>query len=208
MLDRVRCGKPYHRHLDFLPNPCHTYSMENQSTEMKTTYEKRRIGIQLGTCATDAAARKLDCECRDSAKLALDILSNSYPGLKLVKKLQKNQIPGNLGACQPDGGLWFLGDKLVAVFEAKKQGNGGNAIERWFKNNFVCRLINSEVSYVTFATGPGASLRGNIHSCLAVAHLEGVNKINPKGNSLFLQPEGFTKDEIVAIMVEVISRCA
>jgi hypothetical protein len=169
------------------------------------TYQKRRIGIQPGTCATDEYARKLDCGCRDSAQAAFNLLQLENPELKIIKKLQKVDIPGNLGACQPDGGLWYLGDKLVAVFEAKKQGTGGNAIERWFKNNFICRLVSPNVSYVTFATGPGASLRGNIHSCLAVAHLEGVNQINVGGNSLFLSEEGFTNEEIVAIMVEVVS---
>jgi hypothetical protein len=170
----------------------------------QTTYVKRRIGIQPGTCATDEKARQLDSDCKGAAQVVLSLLKDRYPNLKFEKKLSKQYIPGGLGACAPDGGVWFDGDKLVAAFEAKKQGNGGNAIERWFKNNYICRNVNPNVFYVTFATGPGACIEGVIHKTLNVAHLSGVNKLVPKSNSLFLQPNGFTKDEIIAIMVETL----
>ena len=51
-------------------------------------------------------------------------------------KLRSEQIPNGKGACQPDGLAWFWDGELIAVFEAKKQQNRGNAIERWYKNNF------------------------------------------------------------------------
>lgn len=174
----------------------------------KQTYIKRRIGIQPGTCATDEHARRIDSDCRGASKIAFGLLKERYPDLRLVNKLLKSQIPGNKGACQPDGGLWFIKDKLVAVFEAKKQGAGGNAIERWYKNNYICRLISPEVSYVTFAIGPGARLNGIIHCCLSIAHLGGVNTLNFNTNSLFLDEEGFTCNEIVAIMVQVLEEAS
>lgn len=173
-----------------------------------TAYVRRRIGIQKGQCATDALARKLDVDCRQAATKVQEILAAEGIAVEFQKKLAKDQIPGNIGACQPDGGLWFIDGKLVAAFEGKKQGNGGNAIERWFKNNFICRTIAPEISYVTFATGPGAIERGVIHNCLNVAHLQGVNQINHKANSLFLSEHGFTCDELVAIMVEVLREAA
>jgi hypothetical protein len=93
---------------------------------------------------------------------------------------------------------------LIAAFEAKKQGNGGNAIERWFKNNFICRMIAPKVSYVTFGIGPGACENGVIPKCLAVAHLNGFNELHPEANSLFLSENGFTRNQIKAIMIQTI----
>jgi hypothetical protein len=171
---------------------------------MEKTYIKKRIGIQPGTCATDECARKLDCDCKRLAKEVYQDLKTKYSDLTFQTKLTHAQIPGGIGACQPDGGLWFKGDRLVAVFEAKKQGAGGNAIERWFKNNYICRLISPFVSYVTFATGPGACANGVIPKTLNVAHSEGVDRLNFGGNSLLLSVVGFTNDELKAIMIETL----
>ena len=156
----------------------------------------------------DALAHKLDTDCRKAVKRVKSILINEGIKIEFRVKLQKNEIPGGKGACQPDGGLWYIDGHLVAAFEGKKQGIIGNAIERWFKNNFICRVISPQVSYVTFAAGPGAIENGPIHNCLNVAHLQGVNKINHKSNSLFLSECGFTCDELVAIMVETLKEAA
>ena len=117
----------------------------------------------------------------------------------------------------PDGGAWFYDSVLITVFEGKKQQNAGNAIERWFKNNFICRKVNPEVSYVTFCTGEGAFMNwtekegsdelmtyGQIVKALNVAHLDGFNQYNPGDNSAFLSTDCFTKEFINAIMIEVI----
>jgi hypothetical protein len=80
----------------------------------------------------------------------------------------------------------------------------GNAIERWFKNNYICRKINPEVSYVTFCTGEGAYAGGQIGKALNIAHLFGFNQYNPGENSAFLSTDCFTKEFINATMIEVI----
>jgi len=162
-------------------------------------------GIQTGTVATDARARKLDEQCKYLKQVVFTELKKIYPELSLQKKLTKAQIPGGIGACEPDGGAWFYCDVLIAVFEGKKQQDRGNAIERWFKNNYICRKINPEVSYVTFCTGEGAHENGQIGKALNVAHLLGFNQYNPGENSAFLNTDCFTKQEINTIMIEVIS---
>ena len=106
--------------------------------------------------AADDDAKRLDTALKDLKDIVFEELSIEYPDLVLQKRLLPSQIPGGIGGCEPDGGAWFYQDKLIAVFEAKKQQDSGNAIERWFKNNYICRLINPQVSYVTFATGEGA----------------------------------------------------
>ena len=94
-------------------------------------------GIQNGTVATDARARKLDEQCKHQKEDVYAELKKIYPELTLQKKLKKDQIPGGKGACEPDGGAWFYNNVLIAVFEGKKQQDRGNAIERWFKNNYI-----------------------------------------------------------------------
>jgi len=157
-------------------------------------------GIQPGTVATDAMARALDNSCKDLK----ESLAPRFPLLTMQKKLTHAQIPGGIGACEPDGGLWFKDGILVAAFEAKKQGAGGNAIERWFKNQYICRMINPDVTYVTFAVGEGAVVGSSIHKALAVAHPQGFNKYNTKGNACFMRPEGFTEKQIQTVMLKVL----
>ena len=167
---------------------------------MQTTYFKG--GIQNGTVATDARARKMDNYCKE---LRESVFANfKSEDLTVQKKLNQNQIPGGIGACEPDGGAWFYKGILIAVFEGKKQQNRGNAIERWFKNNFICRSINPQVSYVTFATGGGAKANGTIGKALNIAHLNGFNKYVPGGNSCFMNEDTIDKDEMNGIMHEVI----
>ena len=162
-------------------------------------------GIQNGTVATDARARKLDDQCKHLKDEVYVELKKIYPKLVLQKKLTKAQIPGGIGACEPDGGAWFYYGVLIAVFEGQKQQDRGNAIERWFKNNYICRKINPEVSYVTFCTGEGAYAGGQIVKALNIAHLFGFNQYNPGENSAFLNTDCFIRQDINTIMVQVIS---
>jgi len=158
-------------------------------------------GIQKGMVATDEHARKLDKQC----KFLKEGLANEFPTLTMQRKLRKDQIPGGVGGCEPDGGAWFRDGKLIAVFEAKKQQDRGNAIERWFKNNYIARAINPDVHYITFAIGEGATDEGVITKTLNVAHLDGFDKFVPNKNSCFRQVDGFTDEELKAIMIEVLN---
>jgi hypothetical protein len=157
-----------------------------------------RGGIQKGTNATDALAKEMDNHC----KILRDELAMLFPNLKMKKRLNKKDIPYGRGACAPDGGLWFKDGKLVVAFEAKKQGKGGNAIDRWYKNNYICHKINPEVSYVTFAAGPGAN--GIILDTLYIAHEGVINKFVKNGNSCFISENGFTLENMRYIMREVL----
>ena len=112
-------------------------------------------GIQKNTTAYDLESKNLDKICKQARRCTEIDLSIKYPKLKCFPKLKQEQIPGNVGACSPDGGLWFYDEKLILAFEGKKQQNKGNAIERWFKNNYICRKINPNISYLTFASGSG-----------------------------------------------------
>ena len=162
-----------------------------------------RGGIQSGTVACDEMARSLDASC----KSLQNILKEEYKDhITVQRKLYSDQIPGGLAGCEPDGGAWFIDNKLVAIFEGKKQGVRGNAIERWYKNNFICRKINPSVCYITFAVGEGAQEGEVIHKTLSPAH-EKFDVFVPNGNSCFLRKNGFTEDEMLCIMREVLNHC-
>lgn len=164
-----------------------------------------RRGIQLGQVATDEFAARLDTQCKTTCIKVLETLQAKYGSdIKTQKKLMKTQIPGGIGACAPDGSLWFWKGELVAAFEAKKQQNLGNAIERWYKNNYICRAVNPRVSYVTFATGGGARVGGVIHKALAVAHQKGFDRYVPGENTCWMNPDGFSDEEVERKMLEVL----
>lgn len=165
-------------------------------------------GIQRGTTAFDEQSKAMD----DNAKAAMirvaDALKALYPGLKVQSKLDQSQIPGGIGSCAPDGGVWFYNGELIACFESKKQGDKGNAIERWFKNNFIVRAINPTATYVTFASGEGVIAGNPIHRILHIAHqgLYGVmGEVQVGTNNLHCKIDGFSVDEMSDIMVQTIT---
>lgn len=162
-------------------------------------------GIQPGMVAMDKEAKGLDALVRKASKEIYAKLVKKYPQLERQYKLFQKQIPGNQGGCQPDGGAFFYKGILIAAFEGKKQQNKGNAIERWFKNNYTCRSINPDMSYVTFCSGEGAYKNKMIGKILSVAHYpHGFNRYIPGGNSTYLQPLGFTYKKIATIIEEVL----
>lgn len=163
-----------------------------------------RGGIQKGTMAWDAVSLALDKQINKIAKeLAKDpaVISAGY---SYQKKLKKEQVPGNIGACSPDGGVWIRDGKVIAAFEAKKQGKSGNAIERWYKNTFILRTLNPLVNYVTFTCGAGASINTPIGQTLAIAVYENgehhFNEYREGKNSVFMNVDGYTDDEVRIIM--------
>lgn len=161
-------------------------------------------GIQKGTVAWDEQSLKID----NIVSKSIPILKKEFGYFTFQKKLRKDQVPGRFGACCPDGGIWFRNDIPVVAFEAKKQNNRGNAIERWWKNHSMLRLLNPDISYVTFATGEGAVYDGVIMKALSHAVLENgipqFNTIRLGRNSIFLSSCPFTSLEIINIMREVL----
>jgi len=154
-------------------------------------------GIQVGTTAFDADSKRLDrClkECKDEI---------SIDGYAVVTQFNYDMKIKYVGddcfGFAPDGGAWFKGDKLVAVFEAKKQGEGGNAYERWWDNANTAKFINPDVKYVTFCSGAGAA-EGK---CLDKLHRKA--KIMMGDNFIFHNNvEGFTKEEVMELMLETL----
>jgi hypothetical protein len=162
--------------------------------------KKFRGGIQKGTTAFDEASKQLDSFVKDAAK----IVASRHPNVKMVKQLTKEMKIKYFGddcfGFAPDGGAWFIGDKLVAVFEAKKQGRGGNAFERWYDNATTARHINNDVIYVTFCSGEGAEPG----QCLDKLRRAATIKLG-SNFQFVMSPAGFSFDETIAIIESVIA---
>ena len=159
-------------------------------------------GIQKGTTAFDEASTKLDVQAKD----ARDLLSESFDNITMVKQFTNDMkielVGDNCFGFAPDGGAWFKDSKLIACFECKKQGLGGNAYERWWDNAMTAKFINADVKYVTFCSGPGA------------AEGQGLDKLRRKaqimmGNNFefHMSVDGFSFYEIYDIMKKVLSDC-
>jgi hypothetical protein len=129
-------------------------------------------GIQPGTVAWDCESRKLDKNTREAAEL----LREHFLELRCVKRMpNKDKIKYFGDACfgfAPDGGAWFHGDDLLAVFESKKQNMAGNANERWYDNATTAQHINKNVRYHTFCTGPGAAHDGPLGKMARAARIK------------------------------------
>jgi len=171
----------------------------------------KKGGIQPGTVASSAASKKIDKQVKIASLDLFEELKDVIPGLTYQGKLNKDQIPGGVGACQPDGGIWLLNGKPIVASEAKKQGKGGNAIERWYNNSFILRTVNKDIMYATFATGEGALKNSTIWSTLHIAVEGNYNMIREKsesygqdGVSVFLSESDFDYDFVKATMKEIV----
>ena len=171
----------------------------------------KKGGIQPGTVASSVASKKVDKQVKNANLDLFEELKATFPGLSLQGKLKKDQIPGGVGACQPDGGIWLFNGKPIVASEAKKQGKGGNAIERWYNNSFILRTANKDILYVTFATGEGVDQNSPIWKTLHIAVEGKYNMIREKsdsygqdGVSVFLSKEDFEYDFVKATMKEIV----
>jgi hypothetical protein len=108
--------------------------------------------------------------------------------------------------CMPDGGMWFDGPrskidrKLLAVFEAKHQKDGGNAIERWCKNFMLCKSITSNMKYHTLMTGEGVNPGGVLDK-----FSKSMLAANQENCAFYKSVDGFTEEEIFEIMKTALS---
>tara|TARA_B100000073_G_scaffold324612_1_gene307659 strand:+ start:305 stop:853 length:549 start_codon:yes stop_codon:yes gene_type:complete len=155
-----------------------------------------RGGIQPGTTASSAASDKIDKQVRRISKKVYAKLKSKYPELERHHKLPKKYLFEGIGACAPDGGVWFYGGKLIAALEAKHQGAKGNAIERWFKNYHHIVETNPRCPLVTFATGEGTMPGKPIFNALYRPVRGKYGILRSSGPSVFMNRVGFSDDFI------------
>ena len=163
-------------------------------------------GIQVGSEAGSVESKQLDGDVKNIA-MAIAVFQEKYcfelghQKNKILPECHKMNV--TLG-CVPDGGMWFDGSRnqprtVKAVFEAKHQQDGGNAIERWTKNYLICYRMNPEVKYITFMTGEGATPGGVLYE-----FGQTMRAINGDNCIFYYQPAGFTEEEIFNIMIGIL----
>jgi len=158
-------------------------------------------GIQKNTTAFDDESFRLDKYLKDASKELSNIFTD-YTHISLMKENMKIDLVGD--ACfgfAPDGGAWFKDGILVAAFEAKKQGQTGNACERWWDNAVTAKHINEDVIYVTFCSGAGAE-QGQV-----LDKLRRKARIMMGDNYIFhMSVDGFSYQDIKNKMTEILDK--
>lgn len=142
-------------------------------------------GIQKGTTASTEESIKLDKSLKLAAAKVREELQALYLDIVFEKKLSRKvrdelscvDKPGEKAyGVEPDGGIFYLFFRgilvPIAAFEGKKQGDAGNAEERWFKNNdrlgdltdiralqlgIHPKWSSDDFYYKTWCTGEGAA---------------------------------------------------
>jgi hypothetical protein len=156
-------------------------------------------GIQVGQDVHNPDAAKLKHTIYAVSENLCSRNSESHPELEFVSGLSDDDMPNGLGALFPSGGIWLWNALPILIVDSRYQGATGNAIERWYKNNYIARRINPNVSYLTFATGDGALDGGPIYRILHVAHNGEYNVYRPKDNTAFLG-ESFTGRQVADVI--------
>ncbi len=174
-------------------------------------------GIQKGTEAGSAESKQLDGDVKIIAEaIAQAQIKYHYEsghknlrGSFSKQKIDEGALPefrdkGITLGCIPDGGMWFDGPRnrprsLRVAFEAKHQGDGGNAIERWCKNYLLCNRLWPDMMYVTFMTGEGAKNGGVLHE-----FGKSMTAVNGPNCVFYYSPDGFTQEGIFNVMRSVL----
>ena len=126
------------------------------------------MGGGRGDLAFHPKAKKLDNSLKNECQ---SFLKKRLIGFNFKKKLYQEEIPGEIGACEPDAGI-FENDTTVVVMEAKHQQDGGNANDRWHKNNRLIHKVykNKRVIYITICSGEGAYQHGALMKSIHFVH--------------------------------------
>jgi hypothetical protein len=180
--------------------------MEKYVSQREPTFKG---GIQKGMVALDESSKSLDLHLKQLREEIYQELK--YKGFSYKKNICKDELRkyGIEIGFYPDGGIWYKDDIPVAIFEAKKQGNQGNAIERWCKNNSIAKFLFGDIRYVTFGIREGFD--GSSYAArFAKSFLKMENKdktvniIYNTGQSWLISKTGFSKEEIKKNMIDAI----
>lgn len=154
-------------------------------------------GIQRGTMASSENSIKVD---KLIGRVAHDLFNKHRLRYDLgwIRGLDNSKIPFFNGACVPDGGIFTYKNQYIFSIEAKYQNsNVGNAVERWFKNHSILRMLNPNITYLTFATGDGI-IKAMPH-VLDHIHLGENNIDHLFYNTIYYSKDGFSYYEVLDI---------
>jgi len=185
-----------------------------------------RAGIQTGQQAGDEASIKLDTMLKELkgeiyqkiAHLGItydDGISQEWMQNHADRAVRRLQI-----GLRPDGGIWYY-NGWVIIFEAKKQGEEGNALERWEKNYNRAKLIWPFLRYITLGVGEYFAINNKGKDNAGLKHASDTFSIEPRhiidhrpdtfkelnnlysdGVSWFVNPAGFDRTFVKQMMLD------
>lgn len=185
---------------------------ENQTTNVKLHESQREGGFNGGIpqrmSVIEGIAKKMDScmkELRDEFSEELEDKGFVVHNILHYDEMRRYGMTLRI---MPDGGLWYKNGRLVAAFEVKTQGKGGNAIERWSHMKDTVRRLNPGARFVTFGSREGFIEGEKCHK-FAQHHLGELNRVPNHlyndGISWFINDQGFSRDEIRDIMYKAIT---
>ena len=154
-----------------------------------------------GKQSQSKASKSLDKAVKRIASEVFETLKPTIP--YLTWKTHYKGDAYHMG-CMPDAGMFYYQDTLIVTGEGKHQQDGGNAIERWFKNERILRKVEPNVTFITFASGSGAYEKGVIGKTLRWAHPDGYNNYQVGKNICYLELDGFDDTFIFEILSKAI----
>jgi len=176
---------------------------------MKTT---KSNGHNVSTFSVGSNAHALDQTVRNASKEVANEL-----GLHRFDKITREVLEdyGIFQGFSPDGGVFAFernGKKYLIAFEAKVNGIGGTALDRFYKNlRFINKIAKiSEVDvvrYVCFGSGAGFDITKN-HGPMQLVNTtlddnvgnKAINTVNKTGVSWFVSTKvpskQFVKEQI------------
>ena len=158
-----------------------------------------------GDLAITEESKKLDNDVNGVSKELAKHFSEYFRVEWKVKDDEWEKHYGEkVGGCQPDGQLWFdiATGKLVAVFEAKKEDEDGNAEERWCDNANTASVMNTDCKYHTFAIGKGVKKKWQRRQ--KKSYIE-YNKRGLLDTRWTLREDGISYDEIKEIYINTLN---
>ena len=155
-----------------------------------------------GNICSTKESLTLDGNLKQVAREVAEDIKLTHPEVYWTKRYKTT---AHSAGCEPDGGVFWFDDVPIVVAEAKHQGNAGNAIERWYKNNYIIKMANADCTYITFATGEGAYPDRMIGKILSPAHHLGYNNYCKSENVCYLRPEGVSEQEMYSILIQAIN---
>lgn len=196
------------------------------------TASTRSVGIQPGQTLRNGLSAQLENGLRAAVAVAMACVTAPNgrrlrwcPGVSAREVLDHLIDPAQMGhdmpeimGLRPDGGLFFVEDDAgqrtwLLAMEAKCQGPVGNAIERWYKNYYMARLLREDIMFVTLAGGAGAVPGGVIRKTLNPALLgydasRRWDVLYPTGPSMFMASEDWmAKGGVEQLVLDAVRRC-
>lgn len=156
-----------------------------------------------GDLATTEESKKLDSGVKVTSEKIATWFKEHFIRRYILSESEWIKYYGEkCGGFKPDGGFWIDKNtgKVVAVFEAKKEDEGGNAHERWGDNAMTASVMNTDCIYHTFTMGFQKKWKDKAKK--SYVEFNNRNLLNTRWS---YSEDGYSDEEIEKVMVDTLN---